>query len=104
MPGTAHRRKTAYHRSFVLGGSHTIGEDGELRAMTEDERDDIAATCSRYASELCTIVAKGAGVALGIAAAATALILAGDLGRRGGGTRKAKKSKRKARATRSRKH
>ena len=103
MSGTAHSRKT-YPRSFVLGGSHTIDEKtGELRPLDEDERGEIAATCSRHASELCTMVAKGA---TGLAAAAAALILAGaaavmitDMAR-GGGTRKAKKSNRKRRATR----
>ena len=101
MSGTARSGKT-HPRSFVLGGSHIVdAKTGNLREMTKDERDDIAATCSRYASELCTKVAIGAGT---LAAAAAALILFVDLGRQGGGTRKAKKSKRKARATRSRKH
>ena len=91
-------------KTYVPFTTHTLNpQTGELEPTTQGERKYIAETCSRHASNLCTMVATGAA---GLAAAAAALILAGaatvmigDMAR-GGGTRKAKKSNRKRRATR----
>ena len=99
MSGTAHSRKTTAHPgSFVLGGSHKLDAKGNMVPMTEHDKEQVAATCSRIGGDVCETLAKGA---LGILAALAATWL---LTRQHGGTRKAKKSNRKARATRSRKH
>jgi hypothetical protein len=86
--------------SYVFGVTHKFRDDGEIVPMTRAEKDKAKDTCERIGEQACNALIAAA------VAAAMAVIgtLAVDLGRQGGGTRKAKKSKRKARATRSRKH
>lgn len=86
--------------SGVLGVTHKLGGKGELIPMTRAEKEDAKDTCDRIGAAACNaLVAAAAAAAMAVIAT-----LVVDLARGGGGTRKAKKSNRKARATRSRKH
>ena len=86
--------------SYVFGVTHKLRKDGQIVPMTHAEKEDAKDTCDRIGMAACNAL-----IAAAVAAAMAVMgTLALDLGRQVGGTRKAKKSKRKARATRSRKH
>ena len=92
--GTGHEQGLwSYHRSL---GPHNPGHPiGDLyRSLPRAQRTKIESACA-LGSTVCAAIAAAALAAAG-AALATSMMR--------GGTRKAKKSKRKARATRSRKH